>query len=541
MKLDAVRMAPHGIDSRRLAPQVQFESDVRDHCERLLRSPQFDATERSRNFLRFVVDETLCGRGECLNQTAIAMAVFGRDSSFDAVLDPIVRVQAGRLRRSLERYYLLTGDTSSLRIELPKGTYAPVFVNDGPTDAAKPVQDVQAAQATQAAQDWPAAVVVLPFETSSSLDGESAARMQDELTMEISRYGNARVVHKCDFECLDPDQQAAPRFELRGTLRSVGEDFLTRARLVDRKTGVQVWSDEYHTSPGSGRWAGSIDDIGRVIAARVGAEHGVMLRHLISGHSVRDCDAAGITDAILCSHQFFFSGQVTDLVLAVRALQRFTSCEAANPVVWIQLARLCLVNYSFELSDLPTPIEKTIGYACQGVQLDPVGARARYVLAAALLVKGKVQSARDEIEQALRHNCDSLAYRETIGWLMALAGDWDRGMALVRNAAERNPYCLPHVKQGLWADHLRRGEFEKAYVAALEYRDSSGFWPQLMAACCLGHLGRLMEARVHVAELLQAKPAFPKRGGTLIGYYIKSVELRERIVDGLRKAGLVLS
>ena len=59
---------------------------------------------------------------------AIAVTVFGRGADFDAVLDPIVRVQAGRLRRSLERYYLLGGADGPLRIEMPKGGYTPVFV-----------------------------------------------------------------------------------------------------------------------------------------------------------------------------------------------------------------------------------------------------------------------------------------------------------------------------------------------------------------------------------------------------------------------------
>ena len=173
--------------------------------------------------------------------------------------------------------------------------------------------------------------------------------------------------------------------------------------------------------------------------------------------------------------------------------------------------------------------------------LDPAGARVRCVLATALLVKGELQAARDELEKALRLNDGSLVYREVVGWLMALAGDWERGVALMRDAMERNPYCLPHVQHGLWADHLRRGEFEQAYVAALEYRDSTFFWRALMTACCLGHLGRASEAQASVAELQRTKPDFPQRGRTLIGYYIKSEELRERIMEGLRKAGVVLN
>ena len=51
-------------------------------------------------------------------------------------------------------------------------------------------------------------------------------------------------------------------------------------RLVDHATGEQVWGDEYHTAPRPGRWSGPLDDIGRVIAAAVGADEGVIVQRL---------------------------------------------------------------------------------------------------------------------------------------------------------------------------------------------------------------------------------------------------------------------
>jgi hypothetical protein len=123
---------------------------------------------------------------------------------------------------------------------------------------------------------------------------------------------------------------------------------------------------------------------------------------------------------------------------------------------------------------------------------------------------------------------------------MALLGSWERGITLMRSAMERNPNHLPHVYHGLWADHLRRGEYEEAYRAALEYRDPTFFWRSLMRACSLGHLRRTNEARAEVTELLRQKPSFPDRGRILIGRYIKAEDLQERVAEGLRKAGLVL-
>ena len=52
--------------------------------------------------------------------------VFGRDDSFDPQTDPVVRLEARRLRRALEHYYLTAGRDDPIRIEIPKGGYAPV-------------------------------------------------------------------------------------------------------------------------------------------------------------------------------------------------------------------------------------------------------------------------------------------------------------------------------------------------------------------------------------------------------------------------------
>src|SRR5262245_11149416 len=481
-------MAILGNNITRLHPQGRQQTQplanaIREHLQRVLASEHFDGSARSRDFLCFIVEEALAGRSEALTQSVIATSVFGRKGNFDAILDPVVRVQAGRLRRSLERYYLLTGDGESLRIELPKGSYAPNFVTpvSGDGRAELTLKRISLAPSTP---DWPA-VIINGFEVASADDREAALRFKDELVMELCRYRDVRAVRQSDLDRLDTGQQAAFRFELRGRLRHEGDDWNVSAHLIDRWSGVQVWGDEYHTTPLPGRWSSSIDDIARVIAARVGAEHGVIVRLLTTeAGRVRPETAVGF-DVILNCYHFFFARQVSDLVGTVEALQRLTEREPQLSLAWTYLARLYQINYSFELSELSTPIEKAIGYAYQGVILEPTNARTRCVLAAALLCKGELQAARDELEQALRLNAESLAYREMVGWLLALSGDWDRGIAVMRDAQARNPYCLPHVAHGLWADYMRRGDFEAAYTAALEYRDATFFWREAMLTCCL--------------------------------------------------------
>ncbi|QCO03659.1 hypothetical protein D3867_16610 (plasmid) [Azospirillum argentinense] len=88
-------------------------------------SDHFDASDRNRRFLRYVVEECLDGRAQQIKAYCIAVSVFNREPSFDPQSDPIVRLEAGRLRRSLEHYYLTAGREDPIRIVVPKGGYAP--------------------------------------------------------------------------------------------------------------------------------------------------------------------------------------------------------------------------------------------------------------------------------------------------------------------------------------------------------------------------------------------------------------------------------
>ena len=137
------------------APEAE---DVLEQLERILASGDFDASPRSRAFVRFIVEETLAGRKEGLTQAAIATRVFGRREDFDPTVDPIVRIQAGRLRRSLERYYLLSGAGDPVRIELPRGSYVPVGAL-GRRERPERPREARAGQGLADRDGWPSVVV----------------------------------------------------------------------------------------------------------------------------------------------------------------------------------------------------------------------------------------------------------------------------------------------------------------------------------------------------------------------------------------------
>jgi hypothetical protein len=106
--------------------QTQAREVFARELERILASRDFDASPRCRSLLRFLVEETLAGRETLLSEKTIAARVFGRNGDVDPDLDPIVWLQAGRLRRSLARFYRGVGAADPVHIELSRETYVPV-------------------------------------------------------------------------------------------------------------------------------------------------------------------------------------------------------------------------------------------------------------------------------------------------------------------------------------------------------------------------------------------------------------------------------
>src|SRR5262245_29464001 len=100
---------------------------IRDQLSRILKSSGFVNSERMRQFLRFVVERALEGDAQRLKESVIGVEVFDRDPSYDPKVEPIVRIEARRLREKLHEYYKQEGIRDAVVIHLPKGGYAPVF------------------------------------------------------------------------------------------------------------------------------------------------------------------------------------------------------------------------------------------------------------------------------------------------------------------------------------------------------------------------------------------------------------------------------
>ena len=120
-------VAPKSMQDLEPSLSVPEAGLVREQLERLLAHPLFANSKRYPALLGYVVEQTLQGNAADLKERSIGIEVFGRAPTYDANADPVVRITAGEVRKRLSQYYYDSPRDGEVVIELPTGSYVPVF------------------------------------------------------------------------------------------------------------------------------------------------------------------------------------------------------------------------------------------------------------------------------------------------------------------------------------------------------------------------------------------------------------------------------
>ena len=222
-------------------PPRTSEKAIRQQLDRILSSATFQQVERLKRFISFIVTEAAAGRGDELKEYVVGVQVFGKESSFDPRTDPIVRVQARRLRARLSRYYPDEGQQDELIIELPKGGYAPAFKRRESRAAAPPSLTTALASRNS--------IAVIPFADHSE-NGDLdyfCAGLTQELIFRLTRLRGLRVVASDSGE---PDARHPAAMALRGSVRRSNDAVRVTTHLVDMASGSHLWSDSINATLG---------------------------------------------------------------------------------------------------------------------------------------------------------------------------------------------------------------------------------------------------------------------------------------------------
>jgi TolB-like protein len=510
---------------------------VLQQLQRILQSPEFHGTDRQREFLQFVVTETIAGRAQEIKGYTVATRVFGRKEDFDQAADPIVSIQANQLRRALERYYLVAGKMDPIRIEIPKGTYVPAFHEQTEIESDTSADDTSTDIAIQ--DSWPA-LLIMPFEnlTGDPRNDFLGVGLATELAVEITRFQEIKVLYaRKDSEHLNSERGV--RFILDGDIFEDRTGLKVTVYMTDTKTGRQIWGDSHRSDVEAPQLIAFQEEVARVVSSKVASEFGIISKTLAAETRNKPPGELSTYEAILRFYEYDQSLSPESFSGAMEALQHAATIEPDCGQVWSLLARLYANAYSLDFPGFEKPLEKAIEYAEKGAHMEPENQRSMVGLAFVHFLGNELSAAIRESNRALALNPNSLFMLDGIGYILTLSGEWEQGPALIRKIISLNPYYRSVVHYALWANCLRQGDYEGAYTETMALRRRPAiFWYPLAMAATFGLLGRAEEGRKSVTNLLQLKPDFADRGLSLIGNYVKFEDIKERVIEGLHNSGL---
>jgi len=212
------------------------DSDIQYHLNQILASRSFEQADRLKRFLSFVVQETLAGRGDQLKEFILGVEVFDKDSSFDPRNDPIVRVQARRLRSRLERYYANEGQRDAIRIELQKGSYTPVF-----RQVMLPISRTMVASPLLLRNT----IAVIPFEDfSPHHDLEYLCKgISLEIIQALSAVEHIRLIAWTNGSVTQESNHSDAALYVTGSVRKFDDYVRVTAHIIDVASKCYLWTE----------------------------------------------------------------------------------------------------------------------------------------------------------------------------------------------------------------------------------------------------------------------------------------------------------
>ena len=518
---------------------------IRLQLERILLSAEFRASDKQRKFLSFVVDETLEDRASQIKGYTIALAVYGRTESFDPQVDPIVRVEAGRLRRALKHYYLTAGKNDLVRIKIPKGGYVPTFY---PVQIPPSGVKTHTSKRKDSSPTTKLSVAVMPLinltgdkEKDYVVDG-----LTEELSFELARYQDFQVIasqstmhfkgQKVDLYEVGRDLDV--QFVLTGSVREDLKTVKITIRLLNTSTGVQIWGENYKRNHTAYDLISIQEEIAHRVIGAIADQYGLINRRLSKESRKKVPADLKAYDAVLRFYHYETVLTPEAFEKALAALEQATEIDPEYGLAWAMLGHLHADNYALGFCEIEAPLEKALTFVQKGVALEPENQLVRDALSLVYFHRGDKELFLQHVEQTIALNPNSPYIVGVSGWHMALYGEWDRGLKLLKKGIKLNPHHPGWFHLVPFMDCYRRGEYENAFAEALKFNYPEVFWDPVMRAATLGQIGRQNEAKTAVSQLLKLEPDFATRGRWLIRRYVKVDSLIDRIVEGLRKAGL---
>jgi serine/threonine protein kinase len=371
-------------------------------------------------------------------------------------------------------------------------------------------------------------VAVGPFDTRGA--GEEVQALADglveDITAGLSRFSHVRVGAK-----------VAARYVVEGSVRKAGASLRIAVRLVDASSGVHLWAETYDRSTQEDLFALQ-DDLTNRIVATVAHQNGVLVRSMAEVLADRPYDELTAAELVVRYYVYLEQFKPEEHARLRDALERAVTREPDHADAWAALSRLYEHEHSHDSNPRPHAAERARQAAERAVEVNPMSQLAWEALTSVHFFARDLPALRAASERAIALNPVNTGVLAWVGMALSWAGDWERGVELVRRVMTYNAYHAGwfYFITSSHLFYLRR--FEEALSDVKRINMPQFQWMHFDTATIAGHLGRRADAQAAVDALRRINPDllnldYAERA---MRHWYWIDELTELRLEGLRKA-----
>jgi adenylate cyclase len=394
-------------------------------------------------------------------------------------------------------------------------------------------------------------IAVLPF---SNLTGDAkqdalADGITEDLITALSRFPDLFVIARNStlkykgkaVDLRDVGKDLGVRYVLEGSVQGADDQVRVTAQLIDTQTGGHVWAEAFTLDMSGTNLFDIQDEITERVAVQIASGYGVLSRlgaARTRGARPTDIDAYSCVLKARAYYRVFTESEHLEARSCLESVTQ-TYPDYSEALAWLALMYLDEFRYSYNLSTArPQPLDTALEYAGQAVRANPTDQYTWHALAKIHYFSGNVDQFYIAADKALKLNPNNVQTLSDLGFFMGLAGEWERGTAIVRKAMTLDPYYPGWYHFLFFYDHYRKREYDQALSEALRINTPGLFFHHVVHAAAYGQLGRTEEARKAVRDLLEIYPDFPEHMRDEYRKYNFSEALIEHVAQGLEKAEL---
>jgi TolB-like protein/Tfp pilus assembly protein PilF len=395
-------------------------------------------------------------------------------------------------------------------------------------------------------------VAVLPFKYSGNNSDLTALAegLTEDIITGMSRFPYLRVIAKSSTarythesgEVRVIGKELGARYVIEGNLRQAGTKLRIAVQFVDASSGANLWAETYEHSFSPETVFQIQDDLVPRIVSTIADAHGILPHSM--GEAIRDKSPEQLSPYEAVLRSFIYAERITpeDHAAARTALERTVQLAPGYAYAWAMLSILYSDEHAQGFNSQPDPLGRALQTARKAVDLEPSNHRAFHALATVLFHRKEIQAFRTAAERTIALNPMDGCSIAHMGALLAYTGDWDHGCALVEQAVRLNPHHPGWYWFPLFFSAYRKGDYRGALSFALKINLPGFSGTHSALAATYGQLGELDAAGKALRELLTLVPNFAAIARPALTQKMWfDPEIVERLLDGLRKAGLEIA